>query len=73
MKLYELKSGQTFLLQEQPTTPPDSEEVDYDAYYKYIKLDGMYCWCKDEEGLNHYFAAWTDVSVCPTVQEDIPV
>jgi hypothetical protein len=61
-QLYKLERGSRFKLDAMPTTPPDSLDVDIDEIYKLVKLDGMYCWCRDGGMNNHYFAAWTEVT-----------
>ena len=60
-QLYKLERGSRFKLTAMPQTPPDSLEVETDEIYRLVKLDGMYCWCKDGDNLDHYFAAWTEV------------
>ena len=67
MKLYTLEQGTKFKLDSMPAVPPDSLDVDTDEVYRLVKLDGMYCWCKDGDSNDHYFAAWTDVK---EIQDD---
>jgi hypothetical protein len=61
-QLYKLDRGSRFKLTSMPQTPPDSLEVETDEIYRLVKLDGMYCWCKDGDNQDHYFAAWTEVT-----------
>lgn len=61
MKLYELQRGVHFLLKEPPQMPPDSNSLDANDIFKFIKIDGMYGWCKDSNKTDLYFAAWTEV------------
>lgn len=60
-QLYKLEQGSRFKVTSMPQVPPDSLEVETDEIYQLVKLDGMYCWCKDGDNNDHYFSAWTEV------------
>lgn len=64
MKLYELKRGDLFTLEEQPVQPPDISDFVIDNFkvYKLQNIDGMYSYVTDQSGTVYHFAAWTEVS-----------
>ena len=62
MKLYELKRGSKFKLNEAPSQPPDGETSEFDQVFTFRGTDGMYCKVDTKNNERHYFAAWTEVT-----------
>lgn len=62
MKLFELKRGSYFKIDDiQTTKVPVAAPLPEDGkVYWFGHIDGMYSYCKDGEEVVH-FAAWTDV------------
>lgn len=63
MKLYELKRGNLFTLEEEAQMPQDIlMGIDTDEVYKLHNIDGMYSYVTDKNGHVYHFAAWTEVT-----------
>lgn len=63
MKLYELKKGQRFKVNEAPRIPPDAKTVVKTQILTFDHTDGLYSFCFDEAGHVVHPAAWTEVTV----------
>jgi hypothetical protein len=66
MELYKLHRGEHFTLLEQPKMPPDiTWTAETNRVYTLNNIDGMYSYCRDNEGRVYHFAAWTKVKKEP--------
>jgi hypothetical protein len=64
MKLYDCKKGQKFILSDDDVRiPPSANLPDFSKKYILLNIDGMYGNCKDLDGNDYYFAAWTEVNI----------
>ena len=63
MKLYEVNSRSKVKLLEQCGTPPASIEVKVGDEFTFYHVDGMYSYCKDNDGNIVHLQAWAEVEV----------
>ena len=61
MKLYDLKRGDWFILEEDCKAPPDIGGYSAGTRFRFDHVDGMYSFCTDEHNNVYHPAAWADV------------
>ena len=62
MNLYDVKSGSTIRVLEDPRLPPDHQAVEVGTELRFCHIDGAYSLCYTGDERVH-LAAWTEVEV----------
>lgn len=60
-KLYELENNRKIRVIENPTIPVSSPNVNENNILNFYYTDGMYSFCKNQNGDIIHIAAWTEV------------
>lgn len=63
MKLYEVPNNTKVRIIETPNLPPSAVDIKENEVLKFFHIDGMYSYCKNEEGKLVHPAAWTEVEI----------
>jgi hypothetical protein len=63
MKLYEVQQRSRVVLKQPAGHPPASIAPEVGATYTFYHTDGMYSYCRDEDGHIVHLPAWAEVEV----------
>ena len=63
MKLYDCPRNSVVRIIGNSSSPPGALEVQPNEVIKFYHIDGMYSYCKNEEGIIVHLPAWQEVEV----------
>jgi hypothetical protein len=63
MKLYEVPRNTRIRVVEPEAPPPGGLPAHAGEVLKFVKIDGMYSYCLDEQGNAVHLKAWTEVEI----------
>ncbi len=64
MKLYEVPRNSKIVVMDNIKTPPASIPIEEGDIFQFHRIDGMYSYCKNENGDVVHLVAWAEVEVC---------